>query len=111
MPGTQRSHTPAARPPKAQVGAVPPPLALAAPGSLLNQHKHSSQGSATVVQTWGQQRRWWGQLPTGQHPWGQLLSALSLASNIDSSPEGLIHLQVSAYILYIFIFIWHLVPL
>lgn len=64
-----------------------------------------------MVQTGGQQRWLWVQLPPSQHSWSQLLSAPSRASNPESSPEGLMHLQVSAYILYIFIFKWHLVPL
>lgn len=86
-------------------GTSASPLALTSPRSLLNQHGHCNRGNATMVQTWGWRRRWWVQLPPDQHPWGQLLSALSLASNLGSSPKDLIHLQVSAYIPYIFIFI------
>lgn len=80
------------------------PRSPCAPGSLLKQHRRCSGGCATTVQTWVQ-------LPPDQHSWGKILSALSLVANLGSSPEGLVHLQGSACVLYIFIFMQHLVPL
>lgn len=86
-------------------------LALTAPRSFLNHHGHWNQGS-TMVQSWSWQKQWWVQLSPGQHPWGLLLSPFSLASNIDSGPGGLIHLQVSVNVcdLYVFILVWHFLP-
>lgn len=108
MPRTQRSHPPSSTSPQGPGGSSASPLAPTAPGILLNQHGHRNRGSAAVVQPGG----WRGGAANPRlAPLGTVLSALSLVSNIDSSPEGLIHLQVSAYILHVFIFIRHLVSL
>lgn len=107
-PRTQRSHPPSSTSPQGPGGSSASPLAPTAPGILLKQHGHCSRGSAAVVQPGGRRG---GAANPRLAPLGTVLSALGLVSNIDSSPEGLIHLQVSAYILYIFIFVRHLVSL